>query len=57
MNNTLIAIDIMNAALNTALRVSTLLQTAKNENRDVTDEEVQVLRDANDQLIQEILNS
>lgn len=46
--NTLIAINILQAAMRTGVEVSAMLQKAAQENRNITDEEVKVLRDFND---------
>jgi hypothetical protein len=56
MNNTLLAIDMMNVALNTMIRINALLQRAQQEGRDVTDDEIAQLRSANDQLEEELLS-
>jgi hypothetical protein len=55
MNNTLIAIDLLIAAMNTSMRLSQMLQTAQAENRDITDEEITALRAENDALENQIL--
>lgn len=56
MNNTLLVIDTINTALNTAIRLNELLQRAQSENRDITDEEIAQIRQENDRLAQELLN-
>lgn len=57
VSKTLLAIDILTTSLNTAARVSTLLQSAQSENRDITDEELATIRGEADDLEREILNT
>lgn len=57
MNNTVIALDILNASLQVAARVNEMLTKAQMENRDITDNEILVLKAGNDSLEQQILNT
>lgn len=57
MNNTVIALDILNASLQVAARVNEMLTKAQMENRDITDNEILVLKAGNDSLEQQILKS
>lgn len=55
MSNVLIALDVLNASLNVAARIQEILQRAQMENRDVTDDELAILKSHNDILEQNIL--
>lgn len=56
MNNTLLALELLNAALAISTKVQDMLQKAASENRDVTDDELIDLKTFNDQLENKILN-
>lgn len=56
MSNALIAIDLMMTSLNVVVRINEVLQKAKAEGRDVSDEEIAALQAENNALEQELLN-
>lgn len=56
MSNALIAIDLMMTSLNVIVRINEVLQKAKAEGRDVSDEEIAALQAENNALEQELLN-
>ena len=57
MNNTIVALDILNASLQVAAKINEMLTKAQTENRDITDQELQVLKAGNDSLEQNILKN
>lgn len=50
MKNTVLLIDVLSSALNVALRMQETLQRASLEGRDVSDEELELLRRQTGQL-------
>lgn len=57
MSKTLLVLDIMAGALAVMNKSQALFQKAVSEGRDVTDDELKELQDANDVLEREILSS
>ena len=57
MGNTIIALDILNASLTVATQIQAMLQKCASENRDLSNEELALLKTANDEREQKILNS
>lgn len=55
MNNTLVALDILSASLTISAKIQEMLLRAQTEGRDISDQELQMLKTANDMLEQEIL--
>lgn len=56
MSNTVVALDILMASLQIGAKVQEMLLRAQTEGRDITDDELKVLKIGNDQLEQRILN-
>jgi hypothetical protein len=56
MSNTIIALDILMASLQVSAKIQEMLLKAQTENRDITEDELQFLKERNDSLEREILN-
>jgi hypothetical protein len=49
--NIIIALDMLSAVMNTAMRLSQLIQAAQIEGRDLNEEELKALRDESDRVV------
>lgn len=56
MNNTLLVMDMLIRATEYSLKLQEALARAQAEGRDITDEELQAIRDRNTQKIEELLS-